>query len=60
MFAVFHNGKQVSKPHPNQWAAEIEAYELGLVVRSYRQGPKMVREAEIRCLECGRQGENNE
>lgn len=32
MFAVFKNGKQASKAHPNQITAIIEAYELGAVV----------------------------
>jgi hypothetical protein len=32
MFALFHNGKQVSKTHENRQAVVIEAYEQKAVV----------------------------
>jgi hypothetical protein len=33
MYALFKDGKMISKPHSTQDACAIEAYERGLVVR---------------------------
>ena len=33
-YALFHHGKQVSKAHSNRIAAQMEAYEFGVVLDS--------------------------
>ncbi len=32
MWAVFENGKQISKAHPHEKSAEIEAFEMGAII----------------------------
>ena len=57
-YALFKNGKQISKPHSTRFVCVIEAYERGLVVVGfkdfisdpgpYRQLPVLAENVEVR------------
>jgi hypothetical protein len=41
-YALFHNGEQISKAHSTRYAAEVEAYDQGAVIK---WGPDFPRDA---------------
>jgi len=48
MYALFKEGKQISKAHENRDVVVIEAYELGIINESYRTGKFMQDGYEIK------------
>lgn len=47
MYALFRDGKQISKAHPHRETVRVEAFERGLILNCGRYGTGMAGNVEI-------------